>query len=67
MSLSEFLGGVEHSPSEVTQALLDIEKFDNRINRLVDEMNEAMKSSDYDSLVRTDRACRVWGVRIYER
>ena len=67
MCISKLLGGIEHSPSEVTQALLDIEKFDNRINRLRDEMNEAIKSSDYDSLVRTDRAFRVWGVRIYER
>ena len=67
MSLSNLLGGVEDSPSEVTQALLDIEKFDEQINQFDDGRNEAIKSSDYDSLVRTDRAFRLWGVRIYER
>lgn len=67
MSLERLLGVVEAPPSEVTQAFLDIEKFDDRINRLVDEMNEARKSGDSDALVRIDRAFRVWGVRIYER
>jgi len=65
MSISELLGDVEPPPSEVTQALLDIEKFDDRINQFVDGINDATKSGDYDSLVRPDRVFRAWGAQLY--